>query len=189
MSENETISKKVLAQLIDGTLNDRDVQKLQRMHIKDSERLQSYNSILQERVPWNDNILLRLTDHLYIVKNKVGRIVKCNCGHEFGDYRINWKLNANVRVRRTAEEFKEVYTPTFVIPEPEWMTIREYYCPKCASQLAVEVVPPGYPPLFDALPDIDGLYNDFLDSPLDDSSDEWFQDLSAEVTLKWSKEE
>lgn len=181
-----SVSKDMLADLMDGRLADDYVQRLQRMRRKDSQRFWTYLEVLQERVPWDDRILLRLTDHLYIVrKEQGGRIVKCSCGHEFGDYRVNWKLAARVRVRRTAEEFEQVYSPAYVIPEPDWMSIREYFCPGCLTQLAVEVVPPGYPPIFDMLPDLDTLYREWLGQPLEDESPDWFRDRTHEVTASW----
>lgn len=181
------VTKEMLADLMDGRLQDDYVQRLQRMRRKDSDRFWTYLEVLQERVPWDDRILIRLTDHLYVVRKAGGggRIVKCDCGHEFGDYRVNWKLGCRVRVRRTAAEFEEVYSPPYVIPEPDWMSIREYYCPGCAAQLAVEVTPPGYPPVFDMLPDLDTLYRDILGKPLEDESPDWFQDRTSEVTAAW----
>ena len=183
-----TVTKEMLADLMDGRLADDYVQQLQRMRRKDKDRFWTYLEVLQDRVPWDDRILLRLTDHLYIVrKAEGGRVVKCDCGHEFGDYRVNWKLGCRIRVRRTAAEFEEVYSPAYVIPEPDWMSIREYFCPGCATQLAVEVTPPGYPPLFDMLPDLDSLYRDILGKPLEDESPDWFQDRTNETTLAWAK--
>jgi acetone carboxylase gamma subunit len=52
--------------------------------------------------------------------------------------------------------------------------------------LAVEIVPPGYPLIFEFLPDIDRLYRDFLGKPLDDESGEWYQDRTAEKLASWS---
>lgn len=181
------VTKEMLADLMDGRLQDDYVQRLQRMRRKDSGRFWTYLEVLQDRVPWDDKILIRLTDHLYVVRKAGGggRIVKCDCGHEFGDYRVNWKLGCRVRVRRTAAEFEEVYSPPYVIPEPDWMSIREYYCPGCAAQLAVEVTPPGYPPVFDMLPDLDTLYRDILGKPLEDESPDWFRDRTSEVTAAW----
>ena len=181
------VSKEMLADLMDGRLEDDYVQRLQRMRRKDGDRFWTYLEVLQSRVSWPNKILLRLSDHLYIVRREdgTGRIVKCDCGHEFGDYRVNWKVAARVRVRRTQAEFEEVYTPRYAIPEPEWMTIREYFCPGCVAQLAVEVVPPGYPPLFDMLPDLDTLYRDYLGRPLEDENPDWFRDTTNDVTAGW----
>lgn len=42
--------------------------------------------------------------------------------------------------------------------DPEWSVIREYYCPECNIQLEVEAVPPGYPVIFDFLPDLEAFF-------------------------------
>ena len=184
----DLVTKDMIAKLMDGQLGDDDVQDLQRMRRKDRDRFQKYIELLQDRVPWKEQVLLKLTDHLYIVRSKEhGRTLRCDCGHDFGDYRINWKLNSRIRVRRTSPEFEEVYTPAYTAPEPGWMTIREYYCPGCAAQLAVEAVPPGYPPVFDMLPDLDSFYRYWLDAPLDDESPEWYEDRTNQLTASWSK--
>ena len=31
-----------------------------------------------------------------------------DCGHEFGDYRVNWKMEAHLYCRRTEEEIREL---------------------------------------------------------------------------------
>lgn len=184
---DDKVTKELIGSLLDGALPDAEVQRLQRMRRKDEGRFGAYLEALQERVAWKDPILLKLTDHLYIVRKGSERIVKCDCGAEFGDYRVNWKLKARVRVRKTAEEFREVYTPEYSAPEPGWVETREYYCPGCVAQLAVEVVPPGYPPIFDMLPDLDSFYRDTLGSPLEDESEDWFRDLTNEFTRAWAK--
>ena len=185
--KEQTISKEIVANLVDGVLSDDQVEQLQRLSQKDSDRFTKYIEVLQERVPWSNKILLRLTDHLYIVRGESGgRIVKCDCGQEFGDYRVNWKLHARIRSRRTSAEFEQVYTPAYVAPEPEWMTIREFYCPNCLTQLGVEVVPPGYPLLFDMLPDLDGFYRDWVGTPLEDEDPEWYQDRTLQETALWA---
>ncbi|AEH48278.1 acetone carboxylase subunit gamma [Parageobacillus thermoglucosidasius] len=183
-----SIDKDLIRQLLDGTISDEDVQRLQRMPNKDADRFWTYLEVLQERVPWDDKILMRLNDHLYIVRDKSGnRIVKCDCGHEFGDYRINWKLKSLVRVRKTLDEFKQVYFPEPACPEPGWQEIREFFCPNCVAQLAVEVVPPGYPVVFEMLPDLDRFYREFLGKPLEDESPNWFEDRSQELLEEWGQ--
>jgi len=182
-----SIDKQLVNQLVEGTISRYDARSLLKMETKDSDRFWTYLEVLQEKVPWDDKILLRISDHLYVVsKNKGERVVKCDCGHEFGDYRTNWKTEANVRVKTSLEEFEQVYYPAAAAPEPEWNEIREFYCPGCATQLAVEIVPPGYPLIFEFLPDIDRLYRDFLGKPLDDESGEWYQDRTAEKLANWS---
>lgn len=41
------------------------------------------------------------------------------------------------------------------IADPDWSVLREFYCPGCATQLDVEVVPQGYPFIFNVEPDLD----------------------------------
>lgn len=185
----EKVSKESLKLLVEGKLPWEEVKKLLRMPHKDPDRFWKYLEILQEKVPWKEKILLPLTDHLYIVRKEDGaRVVKCNCGHEFGDYRINWKFNCDVYVRKTTEEFAEVYTTESAWPNPDLVEIREYYCPGCSTLLAVENLPPGYPPLFDMLPDLDTFYREWMGRPLEDERAEWFQDKTSELLSKWSAE-
>jgi len=181
-----SVDKGLIRQMVDGVISKENARRLLAMERKDHDRFWNYLEVLQERVKWDDRILLRLTDHLYIVhKTKGGRVVKCDCGHEFGDYRANWKLGALVRSRSTLDEFKEVYTPEPACPEPEWQEIREFYCPTCLAQLAVEVVPPGYPMVFEMLPDLDRFYRDFMGRPLDDEASDWYGDRTATAVAQW----
>jgi acetone carboxylase gamma subunit len=46
------------------------------------------------------------------------------------------------------------------------MEIREYICPGCATLLEVDAVPPGWPVIFDFLPDLEGFYEEWLGRPL-----------------------
>lgn len=96
-----------------------------------------------------------------MLKENGERVVKCDCGHEFCEYTTNWKLHALVYVRKTEEKLQEVY-PRFMGCDPNWMVLREYYCPGCQTQLEVEAVPPGYPIIFDFQPDIDAFYEKWL---------------------------
>lgn len=188
MSEqpDQGISKSKLKFLIEGKLPLADVHTLLRMPVKDSDRFFKYLEVLQERVRWKEKILVRISDHLYVVQKGDERIVKCDCGQEFGDYRVNWKLSSMVYARTTTEEFDEIFT-TPNKPNPMFVEIREFYCPGCTSQLGVEAVPSGYPFLFEVLPDIDTLY-EWEGKPLKSANTKWFQDLTATQTGKWAKE-
>ena len=66
-----------------------------------------------------------------------------------------------VHVRDDAESLREIY-PTLAHPDPDWMELREYYCPLCARQLEVEALPPGYPVVHEFLPDLEGFYRGWL---------------------------
>ena len=58
--------------LIDGKLPWEEVKKAIRLSPKDADRFEKYIAILQEKVAWEDRILLRISDHLYIVAKPGG---------------------------------------------------------------------------------------------------------------------
>jgi acetone carboxylase gamma subunit len=52
--------------------------------------------------------------------------------------------------------------------------------------LMVEAVPAGYPLVFDALPDIDSFYREWLGRPLPDEKE--FRDMTYDVTGEWGRD-
>jgi len=146
-------SKDVLRGLRDGNL---DLQALLEMQksIKEEDRFEAMLQVEREKVNFPEKILVPIGEHLYVVEKGPGKVVKCGCGYEFGDYRQTWKTNAAVFVRNTAENMEEVFQGPRRC-DPSWMVLREFYCPGCATMLEVEAVPPGYPFVFDFLPDLD----------------------------------
>ncbi len=156
----EKYDKKTLERMIDGDLSWEELKPIISGR-KDPNRFNMILEILQNRVPWKKRIILPLHEHLYIVSKDGQRIVKCDCGHEFGDYQENWKTKCRVRVRDTIEEIGELY-PKYMGSDPEWEELREYYCPGCFTLLDTEAVPPGYPTIFNFLPDIDVFYEKWL---------------------------
>lgn len=172
-----------IEQLIDGTLPWPRVQEIMKAP-KDPDRFEKWVGILQKRVSWPERILLPLTPHLFIVQKGTERIVKCRCGHELGDYRINWKLRALIHVRDSEESLREVYRGREQ-PDPTWIQVREYYCPGCAAQLEVEAVPRGCPPDFEFLPDLDSFYRDWLGRPLPDEKE--LADKTLDEIRSWTK--
>lgn len=177
-----TFDRADVERLMDGTLAWPAVQEMMR-EAKDPDRFDVFVSILQSRVPWDDQILLPLTPALSIVAKDSGdRVVKCRCGHEFGDYRVNWKLSALVHVRDTEESLSEVYVGR-EMPDPAWVQVREYVCPGCGSQLEVEAVPRGCPPDFEFLPDLDTFYEQWLGRPLPGKVA--FEDRTLATVASW----
>jgi acetone carboxylase gamma subunit len=159
------ITHEVLQRMLDGSSSWEELLGVMRAD-KEPDRFDRYLAVLQERVGWPDRILLPLAAHLYIVAKADGRrLVKCDCGQEFGDYRENWKHAALIRVRRTPEAINELY-PRYMGCDPQWMELREFFCPGCLTQLDVEAVPPGYPLVFGFLPDLETFYRDWLGRPL-----------------------
>jgi len=150
-----------LRDLVDERLPRGEVRAIQSGH-KDADRFDKYLALLQERASFEERIVLPFGEHLYIVvKPGEGHVIKCDCGHEFCDYRENWKLEALIHVRETEDELREIY-PDKMHGDPRWNHLREYFCPGCHTMLEVEAVPPGYPVVHDFLPDLEGFYEDWL---------------------------
>ena len=156
----KTLDTHQLERLIDGELP-WDEQKAIISGRKDLDRFNNVIEIFQTRLGWKEKILLPLHEHLFIVAKDGQRIVKCDCGYEFGDYSTNWKTKCRIRVRDTAEDINKLY-PKYMGSDPEWMELREYFCPGCFTLLDTESVPPGYPVIFNFLPDIDTFYEKWL---------------------------
>jgi acetone carboxylase gamma subunit len=152
--------KRTLERMIEGDLQWEELKPIISGR-KDPNRFDKIMEILQEKVPWNEKIIIPLHEHLYIVSKDGERIVKCDCGFEFGDYKINWKLKCRILLRDTYEEIEKLYLKDMG-SNPDWMELREYICPGCYTLLDVESVPPGYPTIFNFLPDIDTFYENWL---------------------------
>ena len=177
-------SKQDLKDLYNGTLPWGQVKEIM-SNPKDDDRFEKYIEILQESVPWEERILMPLGEHIFVVEKDGERITKCDCGHEFGDWRQNWKLNALIYARDDRAKLEEIY-PGVRCPDPDICEVREYYCPGCGALLKVESVPVGHPPLFEILPDIDVFYREWLGTPLEHEKE--FKDRTYEVTREWGKE-
>ena len=154
------VDKKTLERMMEGDLKWEELKPIISGR-KDQNRFDKIMDILQEKLNWKEKILLPLQEHLYIVAKEGERIVKCDCGYEFGDYQINWKLKCRIRVRDTFESIEKLY-PKMMGSDPEWEELREFFCPNCFTLLDVEAVPPGYPIIFNFLPDIDAFYEKWL---------------------------
>jgi len=157
--------KKTLEKLWEGKLSHEELRPIQ-SQFKDAGRFEKFLEYCQERVEWDDKILLPLQPHLFIAQKPDGkRVIKCDCGREFGDYQRNWKLEARVFVRDSDESYQEIYPP-MMHADPDWMVLREFYCPGCYCLLEVENVPPGYPIIHDFQPDLETLYRQWLGKEL-----------------------
>ncbi|CAG4885149.1 Acetone carboxylase, gamma subunit [Georgfuchsia toluolica] len=176
--------KRELKLLIDGQLPFERVQEIIK-DPKDTDRFQKSMEVYEERVAFKERILLPLTPCLFIVQDGTDYVVKCRCGHGFGDFRVNWKLHSLVYVRDTAETLEQVY-PGVQVPDPDYCEIREYYCPECAALLEVESLPPGMPADFEFLPDLDTFYRKWLNDPLPTKVE--FVDKTSEVIRQWVSE-
>jgi acetone carboxylase, gamma subunit len=156
----------VIRDLLEGRLPWSETHQIMSGY-KDADRFQTYRSILQQQIGGADEVVLPIGERLVIVRRGNGFVVRCHCGHVFGDYRQNWKLDARIRVRDGERSLEEIY-PGRRKCDPEWMEIRELICPGCAALLEVEAVPPGYPLTFDFLPDLSAFFESFLGEPFPD---------------------
>jgi acetone carboxylase gamma subunit len=149
-----TYTKKEVRQLVDGSLVWETVHQMLSMP-KDDDRYKLYMEVLQDAVSYDDKILLAVGPHLNVVESATdGEIIyKCDCGHDFGDYRNNWKLGANIYVRDTPEKMDQVY-PRLMSPDTTWQVYREYSCPTCGTMLDIEAPTPWYPCMHDFQPDL-----------------------------------
>jgi acetone carboxylase gamma subunit len=155
-----SLEKGTLADLLDEKLPRRAVKDIQSGY-KDPDRFDKWIEVLQERVPYDDPIVLPCGEGLNIVQSGGELVIRCDCGHDFCRHDRNWKMDAVVFVRDTDELMREVY-PKMGHADTDWMELREYYCPGCARQLEVEAVPPGYPVIHEFLPDVEGFYRGWL---------------------------
>ncbi len=133
--------REMIRSLLDGTISDADLQGIQRAP-KDPDRREVVIDLEQERVGFDEPIVVCLQEALYVVRASDGRyLTKCRCSHDFGDATRNWKESAVIIEREGEGEY-------FVGPraaDPDWSVLREFYCPGCATRLDVEVVPVAYP--------------------------------------------
>lgn len=150
--------------LVDGQLPWPQTKNLMSSY-KDRDRFFKILAIYQDKVQWQEKILLPIGENLFIVQKGKEYAVKCTCGYEFGDYRQNWKLQAIMVVRKTREDLERIY-PHSDVCDPSWMEIREFICPDCGTLLEVEACSPGYPITFDFCPDLEGFYKEWLKVPL-----------------------
>jgi acetone carboxylase gamma subunit len=161
--------EETIRQLIDGQLSWEELSGDILPDPKDAHRFEVVRSVLQERVDWEDPILVPLNDHLYAVGTDEGRVVRAECGHDLCSLDENWKEHTEVRVRQSEEEMEEVYAPN-MSPDAEWdMQLREFFCPNCYNLLEVDAAPVGYPVLQKFEPDIDTFYEEWLDQAPPDS--------------------
>ncbi len=154
------LDRETLVDLVDERLPRGQVRAIQSGY-KDADRFDKYVALLQERVAWDDPIVLPCGEGLSVVRVGGELVIRCDCGHDFCRFDRNWKMEALVYVRDTDEKLREVY-PKMAHADPEWTELREFYCPSCARQLEVEAVPPRYPVIHEFLPDVEGFYRGWL---------------------------
>ena len=140
----------------------REVKDIQSGY-KDPDRFDKWIAILQDRAGWEEKIVLPLGEALYVVRRASDGVlvIRSEAGHDFCRFDQNWKMHAPVFTRDSEELLREIY-PAMSHCDPEWMELREFFCPASGRLLEVEAVTPGYPVVHDFLPDIEGFYRGWL---------------------------
>jgi N-methylhydantoinase B/oxoprolinase/acetone carboxylase alpha subunit/acetone carboxylase gamma subunit len=156
------MTKELLGDLLDEKLTRRAVKDIQ-SGMKDPDRFDLWVQVLQDRVSYDDQIVLPFGEGLNIVRRKSDGelVIRTDAGHDFCRWDENWKMHAPVFIRDTDELYEEIY-PKLAYPEGDWMELREYYCPISGRLLETEAVPPGYPVQHEYLPDLEGFYKGWL---------------------------
>jgi acetone carboxylase gamma subunit len=160
-----------IRKLVEGDLGWNELQQEVMPDPKDPNRFEVLRQILQERVEFEEPILVPLNDHLFVVGADDGRVIKGECGHEFCDSDENWREHSGIIVLDEEEEWAKLHSKD-QSPDPFWQQqLRQYICPECKQQIAVDAVPIGYPPLRKFEPDIDTFYEEWLAEPAPDKAD------------------
>jgi N-methylhydantoinase B/acetone carboxylase alpha subunit len=176
LAAGKPLERETLEAMLDERLSRREIKRIQSGY-KDPDRFDNWIAVLQDRVEWDDPIVLPLGEGLYVVRKGTdpaapGReaeeadglgslVIRTDAGHDFCRFDENWKMHAPVFVRDSEELLGEVY-PKLAHCDPEWMELREFYCPLSGRLLEVEAVTRGYPVVHDFLPDVEGFYRGWL---------------------------
>jgi acetone carboxylase gamma subunit len=162
------LDKHRVQQLIDGELTWDELRNEILPDPKDPDRFEKTREVIQERVDWDDPVLVPLNDHLYVVGTDSGRVIRARCGEDLCEADENWKKSCQVRVREEDEEFEELY-PDYMHVAPDWsFELREWYCPNCYELVDVDTTPVGYPVIKPFDPDIDTFYEEWQGRPAPD---------------------
>jgi len=105
----------------------------------------------------NANSRLRVTEYLDIDLDREKWM--CNrCGCEIGPARESYKYGCLVHDRDPREIHPPLVPGDFTFsPDPLWVRIVEFYCPRCGTQVETEYIPPGHPITHDIEIDLDSL--------------------------------
>ena len=103
------------------------------------------------------NRRLRITEYLDLELDR--ELWLCNrCGNGLGPARENYKKGCLVYDRDPREIHPPLVEGKFSFaPDPLWVRIVEFYCPKCGTQIETEYLPPGHPITWDIEIDLDAL--------------------------------
>src|SRR5215472_984033 len=100
---------------------------------------------------------IRITEYLDLDLEREQWV--CNrCGRVLGPARENYKKGCLLYDRDPREIHPPLVSGAFDFsPDPLWISIVEYYCPGCGTQIETEYLPPGHPVTRDIEIDVDQL--------------------------------
>jgi acetone carboxylase gamma subunit len=156
------MTRETLADLLDEKLSRAAIREIQ-SSIKDPDRFDLWMSLLQERVGYDDLIVLPYGEGMNIVRRRSDGelVIRTDAGADLCRWDENWKMHVPMFVRDTDALYEEVY-PRLGHPDGDWQELREYYCPASGRLLETEAVPPGCPVVHEHLPDLAGFYEGWL---------------------------
>ncbi len=92
---------------------------------------------MMDRIQFTEYLQLNLDDECWYC---------FQCGHKLISAHENYKRGCLVYERDPAEIHQPVIEGEYTFsPDPEWVRILEFYCPKCGRQIETEYLPPGHP--------------------------------------------
>ena len=155
-------SAETLEALLDERLSRREVKEIQSGY-KDPDRFDKWVALLQSRVDWDDPIVLPLGEGLNVVRRSSDGelVIRSDAGHDFCRFDATGRRTRRSSSATPTSCCSEIY-PRMAHCDPDWMELREFYCPLSGRLLETEAVTPGYPVVHDFLPDIEGFYRGWL---------------------------
>jgi acetophenone carboxylase len=100
---------------------------------------------------------IRITEYLDI-DLATERWLCSRCGYDLCSARDNYKKGCLIYDRDPSTVYNPLVKGNFTFsPDPEWIRIVEFYCPKCGVMIENEFLPPGHPITHDIELDIDAL--------------------------------
>ena len=100
---------------------------------------------------------VRITEYLDIdLKKECWRCNRCGC--ELYSAKDSYKKGCLIFDRDPRTIYNPLIEGSYTFsPDPEWIRIVEFYCPKCGTMIENEFLPPGHPITNDIELDIDAL--------------------------------
>ena len=156
-----TLDRETLAAMLDEKLSRREVKDIQSGY-KDPDRFEKWVAVLQERVPYDEPIVLPMGEGLNVRQRgrRARRPLRLRPRLLPADAQLE-DGGGDVRSRRPRRSCSRS-TPRWPTATPSGWSCASSTAPPARRQLETEAVPPGYPVVHEFLPDIEGFYRGWL---------------------------